>query len=399
MTVVKGCSAWSARQIGILCLLWATGLFLRIPVLAVSPLAGQIAEDLKLSTTGTGALTIVPVVVLALAAPLAVWAIARIGPARTIAVGLLLSAVLSASRGWTSSSAVLFAATIGMGIGIAMFQTALPSAVRGWLPTKAAMGSAVYLNGMMVGELLGAGATLPVVMRLAGQDWRMALGLWAIPAAVIALLILLPGERAKPGGPVPVWPDWSDGRTWELGLWLAGSIAVFFSINAYMDMTLSARGKAAWLGALIVAYNATALLASLAMLWWKASWIGRRGPVVITGIVAAAGMIGFGFVPGPVGYLCALVAGFAASLQLILIMSLPPVVTEESNVARLTGGITFVGYLVAFALPLLGGLLSDAVGGVAMVFLPTAVFILTLPGVGRKSGGYAECSSDIRGKV
>lgn len=399
MTVVKGRSAWSARQIAILCLLWTTGLFLRIPVLAVSPLAGRIAEDLRLSITGTGALTIVPVVVLALAAPPAVWAIARIGPARTIAGGLLLSAVLSAARGWTSSAVVLFAATVGMGIGIAMFQTALPSAVRGWLPTQAAMGSAVYLNGMMVGELLGAGATLPIIMPLAGQDWSMALALWAAPAVGIAVLILIPRERAKPGGPAPVSPDWSDGRTWELGLWLAGSIAVFFSINAYMDATLAARGNGAWLGTLIVAYNAMALLASLAMLWWKAALIGRRGPIVMTGVAASAGMIGFGFVPGPIGYLGALIAGFAASLQLILIMSLPPVVTEETNVARLTGGITFVGYLVAFSLPLLGGLLSETVGGVGTVFIPTAVFILALSGFGRKGGGYEECSSHNGGKM
>ena len=153
---LKARCACSARQIGILCLLWATGLFLRIPVLAVSPLAGQIADDLNLSTTSTGALTILPVVVLALAAPLAIWVIARIGPARTIAAGLALSAILSASRGWSSSAAVLFAASIGMGTGIALFQTALPSAVRGWLPRHAGLGSAVYLNGMMVGELVGA---------------------------------------------------------------------------------------------------------------------------------------------------------------------------------------------------------------------------------------------------
>ena len=391
---LKARCACSARQIGILCLLWATGLFLRIPVLAVSPLAGQIADDLNLSTTSTGALTILPVVVLALAAPLAIWVIARIGPARTIAAGLALSAILSASRGWSSSAAVLFAASIGMGTGIALFQTALPSAVRGWLPRHAGLGSAVYLNGMMVGELVGAGATLPIVMPLAGHDWRMALTIWAVPALGIAALILLLGERAKPGGAAPISPNWSDSRTWELGLWLAGSIAVFFSINAYMDTTLAARGNGTWLGPLIVAYNATSLLASLAMLWWKTAWLGHRAPIVIAGIASAVGMLGFGFVPGPVGYAGALVAGFAASLQLILIMSLPPVVTEETNVARLTAGITLVGYLLAFVLPLLGGLLSDTIGGIAMVFIPTAVFILVLAGLGRKDGRYEEQSSN-----
>ncbi|SIT12950.1 hypothetical protein SAMN05421772_12230 [Paracoccus saliphilus] len=70
--------------------------------------------------------------------------------------------------------------------------------------------------------------------------------------------------------------------------------------------------------------------------------------------------------------------------------ALPPVVTEETNVARLTGGITFVGYLVAFALPLLGGLLSDAVDGVGAVFIPTAVLALALASFGHRGDRYQD---------
>lgn len=68
-------------------------------------------------------------------------------------------------RGWVDDAVWLWAASILMGLSIAAFQTALPSAVSIWTPSHLALGSAVYLNGMMVGELAAAGLTIPWVMR------------------------------------------------------------------------------------------------------------------------------------------------------------------------------------------------------------------------------------------
>ncbi|NIZ61657.1 hypothetical protein DL239_11800 [Sedimentitalea sp. CY04] len=71
---------------------------------------------------------------------------------------------------------MLFSASAEMGLGVTVFQTALPAATRIWTPTHVALGSSVYLNDMMIGELSGAGLTLPVE-----PHWQRAIGdlLWS----------------------------------------------------------------------------------------------------------------------------------------------------------------------------------------------------------------------------
>lgn len=376
------------HDIGLLALLWAIGLFLRIPVLAAPALSGDIAVDLDLSTAQTGALTMLPVVVLALAAPFAALLVTRIGIGRTIAIGLIVGSALSAARGWAPSAVAILTASTGMGLGIVLFQTALPSAVKSWLPTRVALGSAVYLNGMMVGELAGAGLTLPVILPLADGDWRQAFLIWALPAVFIAVLALLPRDKGAPSLPGPWRPNWREPLTWELGLWLAISIAVFFSINAYMKTTLDARGSGPELATLLLVYNTTPLLASFLLLWFRNGLLGRRGPLVATGLAGVVGMAGFALLPGALGFACALLAGFASTLQLILIMSLPPTVRSGSEVARLTGGVTIIGYALAFMLPMIGGVLAEVYDAVALLFAPTILSALIITVFSPRTGAY-----------
>ena len=378
-----------ARTVGLLALLWLVGLYLRIPVLAAPPLAERIAADLGLGGVGVGALTMVPVIMLAIGAVPAALLIGRIGVRGAVVVGMSVMAVASAARGWTDTVAVLFAASAVMGLGIVLFQTALPSAVAGWVPRNVALGSTVYLNGMMVGELSGAGLTLPIVLPLADGDWRTALLLWSLPVIPIVLLLLVPKVRDKAvEGPQAWTPDWRSGAMWTLGLWLTASIAAFFVVNAYMATTLEARDELDALPSLLLAYNATPLAASVLMVLVGERWIGRRGPIAISGGLAAIGLAGFAFLSGVVGMAFAVVVGFAATVQLILILSLPPVVERGAGVARLTAGITVVGYAIAFALPLAGGALADAVGTVAAIYAPTLVFAAALLLTQRMGGTY-----------
>ena len=368
--------------------MWSIGLFLRIPVLAAPPLARPIAAELGLDAVGIGALTTVPLFVLALGAVPAAWATGRFGVRRSIAAGLLISATMSAARGRADSAEALFAASIGMGLGIALFQTALPSAVKAWLPRRVALGSAVYLNGMMVGELSGAGLTLPVVLPLADGDWRVALAIWAVPAAAVALVSLMPSLESAPvasGVPTLGVPS---RQTWALGLSLAASIAVFTAVNAYLSVTLAARGESDSLAALLLVYNAGPLAASLLLVPMGARWVGRRRPVAVSGALGVAGLVGFATLTGLSASISAVVAGIAATVQLILLVSLPPVLAHGRGVARLSATMTLLGYSIAFALPLAGGALAEATGTVALAFAPTATFAALVVIAQSGSGAY-----------
>jgi hypothetical protein len=71
--------------------------------------------------------------------------------------------------------------TVLMGVGIAIYQPALPSLVSVWLPTRVGPATAVYVNGLLVGETLSAGLTLPVILPLVRGRWTRSLAVWALP--------------------------------------------------------------------------------------------------------------------------------------------------------------------------------------------------------------------------
>ncbi len=175
MTEIAARQSTMPLPIGMLIVLWLVGWTLRVPVLVTPPLATQMADTFGLGEAEVGALTMLPIVAVALGAIPAAWIIARFNLRVAIMGGILVMTTASLARGYAPSSTVMFTMSVVMGLGIAVFQTALPAATRAWTPTHVALGSATYLNGMMVGELSGAGLTLPLVLPLAEGDWRMAL--------------------------------------------------------------------------------------------------------------------------------------------------------------------------------------------------------------------------------
>ena len=366
--------------IAMLAVLWLVGWTLRVPVLAAPPLATRMAESFGLEAAGIGALTMLPVVAIAFGAIPAALIIGRFGVKTAIVGGVLLMATASSARGYAPSSTILFGVSVLMGLGVAVFQTALPTATRVWTPGYVAIGNAVYLNGMMVGEVSGAGLTLPLVLPLAAGDWRAALLLWSVPIVLIALVTAL--VRTPTAAPevacdgahseTPL-PRWNDLCVWQYGMLLAGSVVVFYVINSYVAVILQARDETEALAWLLFLYNATPLLASFAVLA-APHWMGRRGPIAASATLSVVGLAGFTFLSGWASWLFALLTGFAASIELILLMSLPAAIAEGRAVTRLTAGMTMVGYGIAFALLLLGGWLAKRVDWLEFALIPSLIF-------------------------
>jgi CP family cyanate transporter-like MFS transporter len=374
-----------ALPVGMLAVLWLVGWTLRVPILAAPPLSTRIADTFGLGEAGVGALTMLPIVAVAFGAIPAAWIIARFSLRFVIVSGLLVMVAASVARGLVPTTTMLFSASILMGLGVAAFQTALPAATRVWTPTHVALGSAVYLNGMMLGELSGAGLTLPLVLPLAEGDWSIALVLWAVPILLIAALVALmhlpkdpydakdiESTRLSPGNSLP---NWKDCRVWQYGLLLASSAVAFLAINAFSGTLLRARSETEALGGLLFAYNATPLLASFIVLA-APKWIGQRTPIAVSAVLAAAGMAGFIFLESWASWTAALVTGCASTVELILLVSLPPAIAKGIAVTRLSAGMTLIGFAIAFALTLTGGWFADLSGWIEMALIPSLVFMI-----------------------
>jgi MFS transporter, CP family, cyanate transporter len=357
-------------------LLWLAGIDLRLTLLAVPPVLPLIHRDLALDETSVATLTGLPVLLLGLIAIPGSLLIARIGARRALIAGLLLIAVSSALRGVGPSTPTLFAMTFLMGAGVSLIQPAMPALVSRWFAATAGLATAVYANGLLIGETLSAALTIPLVLPLVGGSWPWSLVVWAVPVLVTALLIagLTPHVEREAGRPrARWWPDWRDVQTWELGLMQGGCGTIYFGSNAFIPDFLHATGQADLVGPCLSALNAGQVPASLIILAFASRLAGRKAPLIAVGLLTFVGLALLFTAVSWLMVLGAAILGFAAGFVLILTLALPPLLAAADDVHRLSAGMFTIGYSASFVLPLLGGAAWDATGIAATAFLPVAL--------------------------
>ena len=173
-----------------LVLLWLIGGQLRLTILAVPPVLPLIHRDLALSEKAVGVLSALPVLLLAGAAIPGSLMVARIGARRGCILGLLMVAIAGAARGLGPSVPMLYGMTLVMSTGVALMQPTVPTLVSEWFAARAGFATAIYANGLLIGEAVPAAITIPWGLPLVGDGWAASFAFWSIPVAVTALLVL-----------------------------------------------------------------------------------------------------------------------------------------------------------------------------------------------------------------
>lgn len=354
-----------------LLLLWLGGIDLRLTMLAVPPLVPLIHHELHLDEKSVGALVSLPVLLLAVAAVPGSLLIAKLGVRGALAAGLGLVAVFGSLRGVGPSTTVLFGATFLMGAGVAVSQPAFPSLVRDWFPRRIAIATAVYSNGILIGETVPTALTTPAgVLPLAHGDWRWALALWSIVVVVTAVAIVLaaPAHR-RLAAPSRWWPSWGDSQTVRIGLVMGMASAVYFGTNAYIPDFLDQTGRHNLIAPTLAVLNGSQLLTAPVVVIWSRLLTGRVGFIGSSALMAVA-QLGIIATPGAwvVGW--AFMLGFAAALGFIVVLTLPPRLAAAGDVHRMSAAIFTIQYGAAFVVPLIAGALWDASGIAVLAFVP-----------------------------
>ena len=355
-----------------LLLLWLGGVDLRLTMLAVPPLVPLIHRELHLDEKAVGALVSLPVLLLAAAAVPGALLIAKLGVRGALAVGLGCVAVFGALRGFGPSVPVLFTATFLMGVGIAVSQPAFPSLVREWFPRRIAIATAVYSNGILIGETVPTGLTSPVgVLPLAHGDWRWAIAMWSVVVLASGVAIVLSVARRGPRPAVPArwWPSWREGPAVRIGLVMGMASAVYFGTNAYVPDFLDQTGRHSLITPTLFVLNGAQLLTAPAVALRERLLTGRVG-FIGSAALMAIGQLGIVLTPGAGVIFWAFVLGFAAALAFIVTLTLPPRMAAPGDVPRMSAAIFTVQYATAFVLPLVAGSLWDLTGVAALAFAP-----------------------------
>ena len=368
-------------------LLWLAGNGLRLTILAVPPVIALIRDDLRLTATEVGVLSSIPPAMFAIAALAGSLLVARLGVRAALVGGLLLVAVGSALRGASPGYAVLLATTVVMSAGVAIMQPIMPTTVRQWLPDRIGLGTAVYTNGLLVGEILAVLLTIPVVLPLMNGNWRLSLVAWSVPIALIAIVVYAfaprpPLRRAAHAALPRKWlPDWHIGLVWRLGALFLCVNAIYFSANAFLPIYLVSKGRADLISPSLLALNLGQLPASLLLLVVAGRLEARVWPYVASGALSLICIGGLVAMVGPATIVWAALLGFSDAAALILGLTLPPLLCRPEDVARTSAGMFTLSYGGAVAIAVVSGAAWDLSGVPALAFAPLAVCAVALTAV------------------
>lgn len=370
--MLRGSSPQS-RVLTSLLLLWLAGNALRFTILAVPPVIPLIHDDLNLSATQIGILTGLPSMLLAFAAVPGSLLVARLGVRAALVTGLLINATGGALRGALPDVMWLYAMTIAMAAGVAIMQVTMPSAVRAWVPDRIGFATAVYTNGLLIGEILPVALMLILVLPLVHGSWQWGFVVWSVPVAIIALIILFAAPRPPVNAAIVRrrwWPDWNSPLIWRLGIMLGTTNATYFATNAFIPDYLRLNGQSEWISPALTALNLGQLPASLLLLAVAGRLERKIWPYVACGVVCAAATAGIVYGTGPWIVVSAALQGFGGAAILILALALPPLLSPPEDVHRTTAAMFTISYSCAVIVPVISGLLWDVTGIAALAFLP-----------------------------
>lgn len=359
-----------------LLLLWLAGVALRLTILAVPPVIPMIHDDLKLSATEVGILTGLPSMLFAFAAVPGSLLIARLGISAALVFGLAFTAIGGALRGAFPDIIWLYAMTVVMGGGVAIMQVTMPPAVRAWAPHRIGFATAIYTNGLLIGEVLPVALMLPLVLPFVGGRWQWGFVVWSIPVAIIAALVMLLAPRTSNGSTLVRrrwWPDWRNQLIWRLGIMLGTINATYFATNAFLPDYMRSKGQSEWISAALSGLNAGQLPASFLLLAFASRLERKAWPYVVCGglcVIATGGIV---ISSGAWIVAAATLQGFSASAILILVLALPPLLSPPDDVHRVSAAMFTISYSCAVIVPVISGLTWDVTGVASTAFLPIAL--------------------------
>jgi CP family cyanate transporter-like MFS transporter len=364
-------------------MLWLAGMAIRIPLLAIPPILPLLRHELGMSGTEIGAISGIPMLLMAAAAVPGSLLVSRLGASRVLLIGLAIAALGGAARGFAEAPTSFLAATAAVGAGIAVTQPALSALVRQWLPSRIGLGTAAYSNGLVLGCIFPVMMTLPLTMPFVGNRWQLDLVAWSIPVVVVLLFIAI-ASRGEPK-PLPktstsngLLPNLNFGVVLRIGLIFGANNCTYFGTNAFLPPYLVASGHPELVTAALTAYNFVQLAGTLLVLLFAKRLERRRWPYLGAGVSLLLCLAWLASSTGEQTVVAATALGLCSGITLSTGLMLPPLLSKQSEVAKVAATMFTISYSVAMVGSLAGGVLWDFMGNPRFAFIVLGICILPL---------------------
>ena len=182
----------------------AAGLNLRTAITSLPPIFPDLQTSLHLSSATLSLLAATPVICFGVVSAFTAWLNRRYGEEMILLVALILLTAGLLLRG-VAPGVMLFPGTALAASAIAVLNVLLSSMAKRRWPERAGLLIGIYLTMLSAGAILASLLSVPLY-RSSGGSVRLALGVWAAPAA-LAVLLWLPQLRYRTVGRAPAAAD------------------------------------------------------------------------------------------------------------------------------------------------------------------------------------------------
>jgi MFS transporter, CP family, cyanate transporter len=374
----------------------AAGFNLRTAIASLPPLFPDLQARLNLSSAELSLLAATPVICFGAASAFAAWLNRRFGEEviLLVALGVLTAGLLL--RG-AAPDIMLFPGTILAASAIAILNVLLSSMIKRRSPERAGVLIGTYLTALCVGAIIASLLSVPLY-HASGGSVRLALGLWAGPAA-LAMLLWLPQlryraaavARAVPiSGLMPAPARIKVHRyalAWQVMAFMGLQSLLYYAALSWLPTIFQDRGTSAVAaGNLLALMGVGNLVAALIVPVLAHRAPDHRALVVPSMTAMGVGLAGSLWAPLGGAWFWVLVLGMGQGSCLALaIFFMVARAPDPGAAASLSAFAQSAGYLVASAGPLELGLLHSVTGSWN---IPVAL-LLVLCGAGLLVGMFA----------
>src|SRR5579862_6011986 len=330
---------WMSRLLVVAVIVTAVNL--RPAVTSIGPVLQEVRRGLGMSSTVAGLLASVPPLCFSLFGVGAPRLERQFGRGRVVLAGLCALTAGLALRPLAHNTLSFLAASVLALAGLGVANVMMPVVVKHYFPNRVGFMTGVYAMGISLGTTIGAAATAPISNALGG-DWRGALWVWALPAALtVPFWLPFLRDRAQPpadpavrddravhpctpmpaGGPSP-W-RLAHGRTaWAMAIFFGLQVSVIFCAMGFLAQIFRDAGVSSDVAGLLLAVAMAIGVPVSLVLPAIAGRMRSQGPLVV-GLAAfgLAGFAGLWLAPAALPWVWAFLIGVSCtSFPLALVM-------------------------------------------------------------------------------
>ena len=347
---------------------------MRIAIASVGPLIEGLRADTGMSSSLAGALTTIPYACMGLFSFTGPGLVRRMGTQHVLTAALALIGAGALLRAAMPTPALLLAATLPIGVGIALAGIAIPMVIKHHFADRAGEVTGLYSSSMAAGIVVAGFAAVPLAAALGG--WRGAFAISALPAiaAIPFWLAIRVSDHREPGV----------GRSRMLRISPTRDallLGTFFGLD-----TLCVTGMVSWgaavyedagwrpedAAAAIWSIGLMTVVASLTVPRWRLG--DPRTRLAAMAALMTVGLAGIALAPTSAAALWLVAFGFGSGAVLALALNLPlELQPRPDQVGDLSAWMLGLGLTIGALGPVIVGVLRDASGD---FLLPMAALTL-----------------------